>query len=281
MNPILVTGGNGQLGRQLRIELGERAVALGHSELDVTSVRSIEDAFREHSPRAVINCAAYTAVDQAESDQERCRELNAGAVATLASHCEAASIPLVQISTDYVFGDDPPERRPRLETDPVTPLSVYAKTKHEGEIAARHCSRHFVVRTCGLYDPLSRKGTANFVKTMVRLGRERDELKVVADQFCTPTSVVDLARALAFLVETEHYGTYHVTNSGGTCWHDFAAHIFELASIGVQLRTTTTAEFGAPATRPCYSVLDIAKYESLGGPSMPSWQDALAACLES
>ena len=194
----------------------------------------------------------------------------------------------MQFSTDYVFGaasDDQSETSspsPRRETDLAVPDSVYAASKLAGENMVRSiCPRHFVIRTCGLYGVAATRGAGkgNFVETMLRLGTERDELSVVNDQHCTPTATRDLAQATAELITTEKYGLYHATNSGATTWHDLAAEIFRQAGIDIKLRPITTAEFGAKAARPAYSVLNCQKLESAIGRPMPAWQDALRQYL--
>ena len=228
----------------------------------------------------MINCAAYTQVDKAESEPDRCRAVNAGAVANLVRACERLDCPLVQISTDYVFGAKPPQPRPWREDDPPSPQGVYARTKIEGEQIAAGYPRHLIVRTCGLYARRCNQRAANFVKTMLRLGGTRPELSVVNDQYCTPTYVPHLARAILFLLGAKGspapWGTYHVTNTGQTTWHEMAVDIFRLAGMKVVVRPITTAQYRAAAARPSYSVLDTSAYHRLGGPAMPDWKAALA-----
>jgi dTDP-4-dehydrorhamnose reductase len=232
-------------------------------------------------PAAVINCAAYTQVDKAESEPEKCRAVNAVAVEHLARACGKLDCPLVQISTDYVFGAARPDPRPWTEHDPPSPQGVYAQTKFEGErAAAGHPKRkHLIVRTCGLYARPSDPRATNFVKTMLRLGAARPEVRVVADQLCTPTYVPHLARAILFLLDhggaSVPWGIYHVTSTGAATWHEFAVEIFRLAGLPVAVRPITTADYAAPAPRPSYSVLDTAAYHRLGGPPMPDWRSAL------
>jgi dTDP-4-dehydrorhamnose reductase len=253
-------------------------------------------------PDAIINCAAYTAVDKAESEPEKCRAVNAVAVEHLVRACDRLDCPLVQISTDYVFGAVSPAPRPWRETDPCQPQGVYARTKLEGERAAAQHPKHLILRTCGLYARPSDPRAVNFVKTMLRLGASRPELRIVADQHCTPTFVPHFARAILFLLDgcpgiacgagvsparaagtaapqdckPAPWGIYHVTNTGEATWREFAAEIFQQAGMQVDIRPITTAEYGAPAARPSYSVLDTAAYHRLGGPPMPDWKAALA-----
>jgi dTDP-4-dehydrorhamnose reductase len=228
-------------------------------------------------PEVVINCAAYTQVDLAEQESDACHAVNTQGVANLAMACERFHCTLVQLSTDYVFGADVERTAPYRETDDTHAQSVYAQSKLLAEENTRACSRHFVVRTCGLYG-LSKKG-GNFVETMLRLGSQHKTLRVVDDQMCTPSYTVHIAAAILRLVNTEAFGTYHVVNSGATTWHDFAREIFQQAGIDVQLEAITTEEFGAAAARPRYSVLDTSKYEQATGHALANWQTGLREYL--
>jgi dTDP-4-dehydrorhamnose reductase len=304
---IVVTGAYGQLGGELCRQLGPAAVPLDIDTLDLTDGPATVARITAIKPAAVINCAAYTAVDKAESEPEKCRAVNAVAVAHLVRACGELDCPLVQISTDYVFGAVPSPPRPWREDDPCQPQGVYARTKLEGEQAAAKLPKHLIVRTCGLYARPSDARAANFVKTMLRLGAARPELRIVDDQRCTPTLVPHLARAILFLLGASSdscgaavsaaqaggtpapqnpigrslvgkpapWGTYHVTNTGEATWREFAAEIFRLAGMQVAIRPISTAEYAAPAARPSYSVLDTSVYHRLGGPAMPDWRAAL------
>ncbi|MFZ5830369.1 MAG: dTDP-4-dehydrorhamnose reductase [Planctomycetota bacterium] len=276
---ILVTGAAGQLGKELCLHLGERALGVDVAEIDLCDSPALRAALADIRPSAVVNCAAYTAVDKAESEPDLCRAVNTGAVAVLAAECRELEVPLVQISTDYVFGDPGP-RRPWRENDPPSPRGAYATTKLEGEQVARRCPRHLIVRTCGLYARPTDEQAKNFVRTMLRLGSGGKPLKVVDDQHCTPSYVPHVARAIVFLLQAAEsgrarWGTYHVTNDGETTWFEFAAEIFRIAKLDVVLERITTAEYGAPAPRPAYSVLSTSNYRALGGPPLPDWRDAL------
>lgn len=277
---IAITGAGGQLGWELSKQLGQRALPLEHSQLDITDRGQVHDVLLAAQPALVINTAAYTAVDRAEQEPELCRRVNADAVAHLVEVCAALDCPLVQISTDYVFGGSYPERRPHREDEPVFAQGVYAQTKLEGEANARRLARHFIVRTCGLYGKAAPgRRPNNFVETMLRLGGQRDTLRIVDDQYCTPSYVRHVARAIVFLSQTGAYGTYHVVNEGATNWYGFAEEIFRLAKMPVRLEPISTAQYGAAAPRPSFSVLDISKYRALGGPAMPDWKAALAEYL--
>ena len=279
---IAVTGAQGQLGGELCRQLGAGAVGLDLPELDLTDRDGVLRQLLQIHPAAVVNTAAYTQVDKAEEDAPQCRAVNAEGVAHLVEACRRLDCPLVQISTDYVFGADADRSTPYRETDPPGPQGVYAHSKLEGERRAAGWARHFIVRTCGLYGRPGPRSPGNFVETMLRLGRERDRLRVVDDQHCTPSYVPHVARAIRFLLGSGAYGTYHVVNSGQTTWYGLASEIFRLAGLPVVLEPISTAEYGAAAPRPGYSVLDTAKYHALPDcPVMPTWQAALAEHLSS
>lgn len=278
---IAVTGAYGQLGAELCRQLGDQAIPLDIDTLDLTKGPAVVDRLVGLRPDAVIHCAAYTQVDRAESKPELCRAVNAIAVEHIVEACCCLNATLVQISTDYVFGGPRPDARTWREEDPPSPQGVYARTKLEGEVAAARHPRHLIVRTCGLYARPSDSRANNFVKTMLRLGATRPELRVVADQHCTPTYVPHLSRAILWLagVTAERpapWGIYHVTNTGATTWRAFATEIFRLAGMQVAVHPISAADYGAPAARPAFSVLDTTRYHRLGGPAMPTWQAALA-----
>lgn len=273
---VAITGAQGQLGSELLRQLGPEAVGLDLPEFDLTDRTRLLDTLQSLRPGAVINTAAYTQVDKAEDDVAVCRAVNATGVAHLAEACRRLDCPLVQISTDYVFGRDLTRSTPYRETDAPGPLGVYGQTKLEGEQHAAAWPKHYIVRTCGLYGQLGPRTPGNFVTTMLRLGRERDHLRIVNDQHCTPSYVPHVARAIRFLLGTGQYGLYHLVNTGQTTWYALAAELFRLAGLPVHLEPITTAQYGARAPRPTYSVLDIAKYHTLPGcPIMPPWKDAL------
>jgi dTDP-4-dehydrorhamnose reductase len=283
---IVVTGANGQLGGELRSQLGDRAVPLDIDTLDLTDRQAVRARMLEINPAVVINCAAYTQVDKAENEPELARAVNVGAVENLVEACRRLDCPLVQISTDYVFGEggrgkaEGGNSRPWTEEDKPSPQGVYARTKFEGERAAAKWEKHVIVRTCGLYARPSDASAKNFVKTILRLADTRPELRVVSDQHCTPSYVPHVARAVLFLAGVGARGIYHVTNCGETTWHGFATEILRLAKKNVPVVPITTAEFAAPAPRPPYSVLDTSKYHAIGGPGMPEWKDGLREYFE-
>jgi len=277
---ILVTGAAGQLGAELCRLLAAEAVGVDVDTLDLTDRAAVLETLRRLTPRAVIHCAAYTQVDQAETDAARCRAVNVTAVESLAEVCRELDSPLVQISTDYLFAGSPGIGRPWREDDTPAPTGVYAVTKLEGEQAAAACPKHIIVRTCGLYARPLNLRARNFVKTILRLARTQPKLRVVDDQRCTPTYVPHLARAIVYILGTNGtssapWGIYNVTNSGETTWCKFAREIVRLAGFDVPVEPIATAEFAAPAPRPAYSVLDTTAYHRLGGPVMPGWKEAL------
>ena len=280
---ILVAGGQGQvgsalaqLGKEQRLEL----VALGHSELDITDAASIASAFEKYQPELLINAAAYTAVDKAESEAELAYAINETATALLADACAAAKIPMLHISTDYVF--DGSKEGLYTEDDPVNPLAVYAKSKEAGERALRaRVERHIILRTSWVFGVQGN----NFVKTMVRLAKDRDRLSVVADQFGGPSSARGIAEALLTIAAqygktgVVAWGTYHYCQKPYVSWHQFAQAIIERATeMGlvdhpVEVAPIPSSEFPTPVIRPVNSRLDTANVESVFGIIADSWAD--------
>lgn len=277
---IAVIGALGQLGSDLMPLLGDRGLSLGHGDIELTDPASIAAALESRQPTHVINCAAYNLVDKAEDEPDVAFRVNAFGTRNLARWCTSQNVVLMHVSTDYVFGQRKSEH-PWVETDAPGPVSVYGASKLAGEDFVRSTvSRHFVVRTCGLYGHRAARGKGNFVETMLRLGRERPELKIVADQYCTPTSTADLAKAMAGMIESEQFGTYHATNSGQCSWFEFASEIFRLEKLPVKAIPIAAAVYGAKARRPDYSVLNCLKLQAAIGTTLPSWQESLARYLK-
>ncbi len=277
---ILITGCRGQLGSELRqlqgAHPGHRFINTDVGELDVTDPEAIGSFLDAHGVDGIVNCAAYTAVDRAESDRGPCEALNSKAPAHLAVAIQRRGGWIVHVSTDYVF--DGLKCEPYLETDPPCPRSVYGSTKLAGEAAVLGCcSRAMVVRTSWLYSAFGN----NFVKTMVRLGRERDSLGVVFDQVGSPTYARDLARAIMVAVEGGVVrGVFHFSNEGVCSWYDFAKAVHAMAGIAsCRLRPIRTSEYPTPAPRPPYSVLDKAKVKEALGIEIPHWRDSLLECM--
>lgn len=270
---ILVTGVKGQLGHDVVEELEKRgieAVGVDIGEMDITDGASVDRVIKEASPDAVIHCAAYTAVDAAEENEALCRRVNADGPRNIAGVCKELDIKMIQISTDYVFGGEgthfwKPE-------DACAPQSVYGRTKYEGELAVREIlDKYFIVRIAWVFGINGK----NFVRTMLNLGKTHDTVRVVNDQFGSPTYTRDLARLLADMVQTDRYGVYHATNEGTCSWYEFACAIFEEAGARVHVVPVTTAEYGAKAKRPANSRMDNGKLEENGFEKLPPWRDAL------
>lgn len=278
---ILITGANGQLGSELRLlapqHPNHKFLFTDVQELDITNETAVRSFIKEASVELIINCAAYTAVDKAESDQDLCHRLNAEAPGLLAHAISDAGGSIIHISTDYVF--DGMAHIPYTEATPTHPNSTYGSTKLAGEEAVRKgCANSVIIRTAWLYSTFGN----NFVKTMMRLGREREELGVIFDQIGTPTYARDLAEAILQIVEKGLVpGVYHFTNEGATSWYDFARLVHQLEGISTcRVRPLRTEEYPTPAARPHYSLLDKAKIKQTYGINIPWWQDALARCIE-
>ena len=276
----LLIGANGQLGQELRqVYVDQDLIPLTHADLELTDRKQIEDALDRYGPELILNTAAYHRVDECEDFPAKAYEVNALAVRHLAQWARAHEAVLVHFSTDYVF--DGRLNRPYTEADLPRPLSAYGISKLAGEyfIRAIH-ERHFVIRTCGLYGIAGSSGKGgNFIETMLRLAREGREIKVVGDQVLTPTSAKELATKVRQVVETGAYGLYHITNNGACSWYEFAAATFEMAGMHPRLLETTSAAFGARATRPGYSVLDNANLRRLSLDDLRHWRDALKEYL--
>lgn len=272
-SPVLVLGAGGQLGREL-VALGDPVVGLDRTACDVTVPGAAAAALAAHRPFAVVNCAAWTNVDAAESDRDGAFLVNSLAARHVAQACADADVLLCHISTDYVFSGD--ASSPVDESAIPAPRSVYGASKLAGEEAVRSlCARHQVVRTSWLYG----QDGPNFVLTMLRLGAERDELRVVADQRGAPTWTGHLAPALLRLVTLGVPGTYHLSNSGETTWHEFAVAIMAAAGLSTRVVPISTADYAAPAPRPAYSVLDNRAWRDLGEAPLPPWQEGLRAYI--
>ncbi len=276
----LLIGGRGQLGTALRSQLSGDVVSPDRSELDLANWTQVSERIRAWRPELVINAAAYNLVDRAEDEPEVAFRQNAFAVRHLAREVDTAGGMLVHVSTDHVFGLDASPGHLWRESDAPGPVSVYGASKLTGEFFARTlCARHLIVRTCGLYGVADSPGKGNFVGTILRLGRQQGEVRVVDDQHCTPTRAADLARAIVDLIGAGASGLYHATNSGATTWCGFAREIFRLAGIATRVIPIRSAEFAAKARRPAWSVLSGEKLSGQRSMSMPEWNVALAEYL--
>jgi dTDP-4-dehydrorhamnose reductase len=273
MVKVLVTGANGQLGREvvrLFEEAGHDVLPMGHSELDITKCSKVLERLAELRPEVVIHSAAYTSVDQAESDIEGAFLVNAYGTRNVAVASEAIGAKLVYISTDYVFNGE--SHLPYNEFDEPSPLGIYGKSKFAGEQFVRELhSRFFIVRTSWVFG----EDGSNFVKTILKLAQTQPQLKVVNDQQGSPTYSVDLVKCLLVIIETNKYGTYHVSNAGKCTWYEFAKSIFEKTGITIDVVPVTTEAFPRPAKRPKNSAFDHMALRLNEFAELPTWQDAL------
>ena len=278
---VLVTGVNGQLGFDVVNELSKRgheAIGTDIAEMDITDAESVRRVIGGVKPDAVIHCAAWTAVDAAEDNEEKVREVNAFGTKYIAEECKKLDCKMLYISTDYVFNGKG-EKPWKPDCKEYAPLSVYGKTKLEGEIAvAETLEKYFIVRIAWVFGVNGK----NFIKTMLNAGKTYDEVRVVSDQIGTPTYTLDLARLLVDMIESEKYGYYHATNEGGyISWYDFTKEIYRQAGYNTQVVPVTTAEYGlSKAARPFNSRLDKSKLIENGFKPLPIWQDALSRYLK-
>ena len=276
---IAVLGSAGQLGRDLVPRLRGEVLPLTRTDIDLAAPQAAAAWVVSHRPDVVVNCAAYNLVDKAEDDPDTAFAVNATGVQALADACGQGGARLVHVSTDYVFGADTARSSPYLETDTPGPVNEYGRSKLQGERFALAAPNSLIVRTCGLYGVWGSGGKGgNFVETMLRLAGQGKPLRVVADQRCTPTYAADLADGMARLLERGTTGLIHLTNAGDCSWYEFAAAIFRTAGITADLTPITSAEFGARARRPGYSVLGSGRTTETGVQLRP-WQEALAAYL--
>ena len=272
---ILITGAYGMLGSDLREVLkNHELIVTGSKDLDITNEENVIDFIDENSPEVVINAAAYTAVDDCETNYDEAYAVNAIGPKNLAIACKKQDVPLVHISTDYVF--DGSKRTPLLENDALGPQSAYGKTKLEGEkFIQEYTDKYFILRTAWLYGIHGN----NFVQTMLSLAENHDEITVVDDQIGSPTYSLDLAVSIANLLNSDKYGIYHLTNEGECSWYEFSKRIFELSDVDVKVLPVTTEEFPRPAPRPHYSVLSNQKWIKAGFPPMRKYEETLSDYL--
>ena len=276
---VLVTGVKGQLGHDVMNELalrGIEGIGVDVEEMDITDRTACETVIFREKPDAVIHCAAYTAVDAAEDNLELCRKINAEGTRNIARICKAMDIKMMYISTDYVFNGG--GERPWEPDDHREPLNVYGLTKYEGEIAVeQNVQKYFIVRIAWVFGVNGK----NFIKTMLRLGKEKGAVSVVNDQIGSPTYTYDLARLLADMIQTDRYGRYHATNEGLCSWYEFACEIFRQAGMDeVKVTPVDSEGFPAKAKRPSNSRMSKEKLTENGFERLPSWQDALGRYLK-
>jgi dTDP-4-dehydrorhamnose reductase len=271
---VAVVGAAGQLGTALVQKLGSRAIPVTRAMLDVTAGDTVRATIARLRPDVVINCAAWTAVDAAEKDFAGCHAVNVTAVEHLATACTDHGVRFVHISTDYVFGADRTRTRPYRETDTPGPLNAYGTSKLAGEEAARSCPNHLVIRTCGLYaaSPLGPVRGRNFLDTMLVLAATLPEVRVVADQICTPSHVPHVADGILRLLATDAVGAFHVVNEGQTSWYELACELFHRAGLAMRVVPIESAAYPSPVVRPRYSVLDTSAFAAVTHFRLPPWQ---------
>ncbi|MDE6257465.1 MAG: dTDP-4-dehydrorhamnose reductase [Muribaculaceae bacterium] len=277
---ILVTGANGQLGNCLRKTFSNdkdlEVVYTDVQDLDITDREEVDHFIRENNFDFIVNCAAYTAVDRAETDDLKAAAINTVAVGNIAQAAAKHRVKVIHISTDYVFNGE--NYRPYEENDEPYPRSIYGRTKLEGEgILTSFCQDALIIRTAWLYSEFG----GNFVKTMLRLASENKSINVVADQIGSPTYAGDLADAIHHILRHNKWlpGIYHFTNEGVASWFDFSKAIFELAGKNVEVNPIPTSQYPTPAKRPLYSVLSKMKIKNTYGVKIPYWRDSLKKCL--
>lgn len=280
MNKVIVFGASGQLGQSLKFVTdagsSHQFVFLPEEESNILDVNALRKAFVNYEADYCINCAAYTAVDRAEDDLDTARRVNRDGVENIARLCREFDTTLIHVSTDFIFEGNQPY--PLSETDEANPINAYGVTKLEGEIVlSEYVDKYYILRTSWLYSEFG----ANFVKTMIRLGKEKDELNVISDQIGTPTYAIDLAKAIIGIIESDNnaYGIYHYSNEGVASWYDFAKAIFDLANININVHPVRTSEYPTRAKRPTFSVMDKAKIKTTFGLAIPYWRDSLAICI--
>lgn len=275
---ILVTGIKGQLGYDV-VQEGEiqgfEMIGTDVDSMDITDAGQVRKVIDSCKPDAVVHCAAYTAVDAAEEYSEICRKINADGTRNIAEICRTMNIPMMYFSTDYIF--DGQGENFWKEEDPKAPLNVYGQTKYEGELAVQELiDKYFILRISWVFGV----NGSNFIKTMLRLGKERGAVSVVADQIGTPTYTQDLAKLVIDMIQTEKYGVYHVTNGGLCSWYEFACEIFKQAGMDVKVTPVTSAEYPAKAKRPFNSRMSKNKLKASGFSMLPDWKDALERYLK-
>lgn len=281
MKKILVIGAGGQLGQCLKVVAASKGINNiafpAEKVANILEVETLDSLFEKEKPTFVINCAAYTAVDLAEDQQDLAVAVNEIGAANLANACKKYTATLIHISTDFVFGGHTVKLL--TETDIAQPINVYGQTKLAGENAiAAILPNHFIIRTSWLYSAYAN----NFVKTMLKFGAERDELNVIADQVGTPTHAIDLANAIFDIISNaqQSYGIYHYSNEGVTSWYDFAQAIFQISETNVKVNPIPGSVYPTKAKRPSFSVMDKTKIKNTFNLTIPYWRDSLINCIQ-
>jgi len=280
MSKIIVFGASGQLGQCLKIVAEKQNIQdinfLPEEQANILDVEGLRAIFISEKPAYCINCAAYTAVDKAEDEAEIARKINRDGAEYLSRLCQEFDVTLMHVSTDFVFAGNVANLL--SEADIAEPVNIYGLTKLEGEqIIAATNSKHFILRTSWLYSEYG----SNFVKTMMRLGLEKDELRIISDQIGTPTYAIDLAECIFYIIENDNqqYGLYHYSNEGVTSWFDFAKAVFDIGRLKVKAIPIRSSEYVTKAIRPAFSVMDKAKIKNTFGIEIPYWRDSLIECM--
>ena len=274
----LVIGADGQLGADLCIALKDfNVIPLTHNDIEIADLNSVKKALNKYELDVIINTAAYMRVDDCETNPDKAFLVNTLGVRNVAVIAQELEAKLVHISTDYVFGGEAELRTvPYTEFDTPTPANVYGRSKLAGENLVQHlCTKHFIIRTAGLFGLAGTSKEKNFVETMLRLAQERDELRVVNDQVVSPTYTEDLAKKIVQLIDTEYYWIFHITNKGSCSWYEFAKEVLRLAGLKVRVTPITSDQHHQKAKRPRFSALDNYHLRLLGMDDMRTWQEAL------
>lgn len=274
---VLVTGVKGQLGHDIVKECERRnigVVGVDIDEMDITNPAQVEEVIKGAKVDAVIHCAAWTAVDKAEDEAEICRKVNKEGSENIARVCEELDIPMMYFSTDYVFNGR--GEKPWMEYEKREPLNVYGQTKYEGELAVEKLEKYFIIRISWVFGVNGN----NFIKTMLRLGKERGKVSVVNDQIGSPTYTYDLAKLCVDMIQTDKYGIYHATNQGYCSWYEFACEIFKQAGMNVRVEPVDSTVFPSKAIRPKNSRMNQTELDKNGFDRLPNWQDALGRYLK-
>lgn len=270
---VLVTGVNGQLGYDVVKELdkrGHQPIGVDREQMDLTSTEQIRECIENIKPEAIIHCAAYTAVDKAEDEEELCRRVNAIATKEIAEHAKELDIPMIYISTDYVF--DGTKDGEYTEKDLPNPINVYGKTKYEGEVYVQELlEKYYIVRISWVFG----ENGNNFIDTMLRLSKERESLNVINDQVGSPIYTKDLAPLLVDMIETDKYGIYHATNEGYCTWYEFAKEIFDVCNINIEVNPINTSEYSTKAARPMNSKMSKNKLSKNEFNKLDNWKESL------
>ncbi|MGV3508429.1 MAG: dTDP-4-dehydrorhamnose reductase [Sphingobacteriaceae bacterium] len=281
MSKIIVFGASGQLGQCLKVVAEQQNITdinfLPEEQADILDIDGLKAIFAGENPAYCINCAAYTAVDKAEDDIELARKINRDGAENLSKLCSENNVTLIHVSTDFVFAGNVPTLL--TETDIAEPVNVYGLTKLEGEESiASSLKSYYILRTSWLYSEFGN----NFVKTMLRFGKEKEEMRIIADQIGTPTYAIDLAKCIFHIIQNDNkqYGLYHYSNDGVTSWYDFAKAVFDIAELKVKAIPIRSFEYPTKAIRPAFSVMDKAKIKSTYNIEIPYWRDSLIECMK-